>query len=1330
MTHAKEPLARARCTTTGAPRTLSCAVLALAATALVTVPRTAALAEERIGGFGSDASFRRASTAAPAAADAGDVAAVYGTDQAHEGGAVSNERTRLRMADAVTTRDTMGDLAETAAACPADANLIVRGSFHYAPAGCSDGSLEIATEVQSTCSSTQAERSGGTAAQALPGCADVPLRGARVELYQVGFGDPVGLGSTRTDGTFQLCMINDPGNEVDLQLVVRTCGDNGAPTCNDPGPFPVVVTDASNTIYSASTSIVQNVCAGSVAWDIADRRSGHSGAEAIFDLLANRAGDVLADEVQWPRDARQHVRFPDAPTGFSPANGIVHIAAGDEQDPSRILGSYGISLLQQLYQGTLPPTPSCSGVTWTAETSPGCAWVIGWSDFIAAAILDDPVLRDTPAPGQPPTSTVDLEGPSPPAAGIDVRGAVAASLWDVADEGGEPWDALYAGLPGVWDRVAHDRPFDICQFRRAWRANHGARSPLMPILDRHGIECPFGLDAIDPIHDHVSDLGRPRDLAASGNVVAGFAADGATRIVLRYFAPAPGAVTFQILDDFGDPVDVGALSSLDGDEAVTELAVPTTDVGQEVAFAVLTAPADYARRPYDELTPSRLMSVVATYETGTAIPVVDQQFLDIHRPPVVLLHGWTGNADAWSSWNDGGKLGDFHLRGASEFFVYAHEYGDLSQKPVDEIARQTELAIDHVRHVLHSRGIAATRADVVAHSLGGLLARRYVAGSRYRRPDNFGAGDIHKLITLDTPHRGSPLANLLVSNDGEATLLGQLFDDARIVRGGLGICASCGAVLDMRTDSALTRGLPETVVPSHALVGVGGRELMDRAEGLAEVLDWSSDFIEHIPAQNLVTKFVKRFFDAAVFVYERAEDLQGLLFGETERHDFVVSETSQRGGLAEPNVTEPFGYVPFQAMGLHTTVNHEERVRSRIVELLYAPVSDPSFAPAFPAAPMAPAPLRVPEAARWTEVPDGIAIAQPSPGTHVTVGQQLHVSLQVSPGFVPTKAILVSALGTELDLAAPFEFDVTVRSDVVGSVDLTAFAIDTAGRYARSSAVRIEVSSSATLTDLEARPTALYLFDHSPVRHLTVIGTYDDGSVRDAGSADDGTSYFSDDPDVASVGANGDVTAVGIGETNVHVQNGDVAASVPVVVESTPELTTCRPLPSEDCEPAERAFLKIRDASIDDRDQIRWEFRSRSSVDAAVLGDPTTSRTYSLCIYDERSGVPKLVATLPIHPGPQWHARAAGGLIYRDGAAMQRGLRRVRLTGGAGGTRIMILAKGAGTPVPAPASASHLLLQEARVRVQLSNDETSTCWTTDLTTSARSDSREYRAAIP
>ena len=82
--------------------------------------------------------------------------------------------------------------------------------------------------------------------------------------------------------------------------------------------------------------------------------------------------------------------------------------------------------------------------------------------------------------------------------------------------------------------------------------------------------------------------------------------------------------------------------------------------------------------------------------------------------------------------------------------------------------------------------------------MGGLLARPFVATGFYRRPDNFGSGDIHKVIGMNTPHWGSPMANLLVAIRG-TFYIGDLLI---INMERLGMTIVGGAIDDLREGSA------------------------------------------------------------------------------------------------------------------------------------------------------------------------------------------------------------------------------------------------------------------------------------------------------------------------------------------------------------------------------------------------------------------------------------------------------------------------------------------------------------------------------------------------
>jgi hypothetical protein len=205
--------------------------------------------------------------------------------------------------------------------------------------------------------------------------------------------------------------------------------------------------------------------------------------------------------------------------------------------------------------------------------------------------------------------------------------------------------------------------------------------------------------------------------------------------------------------------------------------------------------------------------------------------------------------------------------------------------------------------------------------MGGILGRLYAGEfneARYYRDDNLGAGDIHKLITLDTPHAGSELADLLVNDDGSSTIKGE----AAVLA--IQECIVCGAIFDLRTTSAILRNMPAAPPPAHAIVGVGGGAALDDLGGFGSVARDVGG-----PTARL-----------ALAAGAGADWLVGRIF--SGRNDMIVSENSQRGGLTGDAVTV-FEYDLPLGMALHTTVTIERRVSDEVVRLLDEPVGSTAF---------------------------------------------------------------------------------------------------------------------------------------------------------------------------------------------------------------------------------------------------------------------------------------------------------------------------------------------------------------------------------------------------
>jgi hypothetical protein len=114
-----------------------------------------------------------------------------------------------------------------------------------------------------------------------------------------------------------------------------------------------------------------------------------------------------------------------------------------------------------------------------------------------------------------------------------------------------------------------------------------------------------------------------------------------------------------------------------------------------------------------------------------------------------------------------------------------------------------------------STPVAAVQADVVGHSMGGLIARSMWYSPTFSRNTNYGRGLIHKLITLGTPHLGSHNALRLIDGTNEcvrnhAPLSGLMSESPSYALASLVISGTAvnGAVADLAGDGTVAGSSP------------------------------------------------------------------------------------------------------------------------------------------------------------------------------------------------------------------------------------------------------------------------------------------------------------------------------------------------------------------------------------------------------------------------------------------------------------------------------------------------------------------------------------------
>jgi uncharacterized repeat protein (TIGR03803 family) len=117
--------------------------------------------------------------------------------------------------------------------------------------------------------------------------------------------------------------------------------------------------------------------------------------------------------------------------------------------------------------------------------------------------------------------------------------------------------------------------------------------------------------------------------------------------------------------------------------------------------------------------------------------------------PVLLVHGWNGDPSSF------GQMEAFLENDGWQERVFAFDYSTENNLTIEELAAQLAARVEEIRGVTQSDKI-----DIVAHSMGGLITRAWVAGLA-TPPHGSGlvltpyTGQVRRLVTIATPHYGA-----------------------------------------------------------------------------------------------------------------------------------------------------------------------------------------------------------------------------------------------------------------------------------------------------------------------------------------------------------------------------------------------------------------------------------------------------------------------------------------------------------------------------------------------------------------------------------------------
>ena len=490
--------------------------------------------------------------------------------------------------------------------------------------------------------------------------------------------------------------------------------------------------------------------------------------------------------------------------------------------------------------------------------------------------------------------------------------------------------------------------------------------------------------------------------------------------------------------------------------------------------------------------------------------------LDIYRAPVLFVHGFGGDLGTFASMKQYLTASNCYPSSLNTIANYSSSSLENFVTNAQVVPQWINVAFNNARNSNFSAG----KVDIVGHSMGGILTRLYLQNN-YVNPNSY-RNDINKLITINTPHSGSYLADAGVIT---IATIGSFYCGASNLIGANSVLCN-GALIDMQTYSYAT----DNVLNSP-----------------------NSLSLNHVPSHTITTTFPSipnsYYEDPPFFIYGIANTAVISLYNSLSQglpSDGVVSLNSQTGGLVGSYTSHP-------AYHVHIGSAADPNVKSDVKQLLFVNPTGGQFSLNGFSPTNLKKSLSIPKNINSNHfnqklTSSFIKIISPSNGNSYIPNQL--ITLVVNSDTSVKRLIILSgnsSIGvTYIDTLISSDttyINYRIPSNVIGKLEIDVIGFDPLNIIA-SDSVTFNVNSNATLDSIEIDPNVIIV----PTKHksnYSVIGYYSNGASIDV-TSNAGIQYNLADSLTAKLVSPGVIEGISIDSTLLTITLQGKSKTIPI----------------------------------------------------------------------------------------------------------------------------------------------------------------------------------------